>query len=365
MSDQEILSRIRELTDKERKLTLSVLLHLNEIERRKLHLKRGHPTMFDYCTVGLGYSASAAMRRIQAARCIALFPRVHELLLSNAVNLSTVCLVSKVLTPENQADVLARICGKSQREVEVIVGEIEPLTALPRDRVRTVVVRVPAAVAATTNYRNGNSVGVNRGAQRELQAAGAVAPKEATTQASATEAHTNEYYRNGNNSSAAEPAKLERRAMIQFSASETFMAKVERVRSLASHRLPANASLGQVIEIALDVFLAKEDPAARQERRDSRKTTAARKTDSSRSPRSIPAPVRDAVFLRDQQHCTYKAPDGKPCQSTHTLQVDHIKPVARGGLATLENLRLLCAKHNRLEAERLMGRSGPRDGLSR
>lgn len=43
------------------------------------------------------------------------------------------------------------------------------------------------------------------------------------------------------------------------------------------------------------------------------------------------------------------------CGSTEGLQVDHIVPVARGGRGTIGNLRLLCAYHNRLEAERLLG----------
>jgi 5-methylcytosine-specific restriction endonuclease McrA len=42
------------------------------------------------------------------------------------------------------------------------------------------------------------------------------------------------------------------------------------------------------------------------------------------------------------------------------LQIDHIQPVARGGANTIDNLRVLCAYHNRLEAERLMGVGGPR-----
>jgi hypothetical protein len=96
LSDKEILSRIHDLTSRERKLTLAVLLHLNEIERRKLHLKHGYASMFDYCTSGLGYSASAAGRRIQTSRCIARFPEIRELLESNRVNLTTVSLVSRI-----------------------------------------------------------------------------------------------------------------------------------------------------------------------------------------------------------------------------------------------------------------------------
>ena len=114
LSDHEILSRIRKLTRSERVLTLLVLLHLNEIERRRLHLKGGYSSMFDYCTSGLGYSASAASRRIRTARCVARFPEVHGLLESNQVNVSTVAQVSRILTRENKDEILSRIRGKSQ-----------------------------------------------------------------------------------------------------------------------------------------------------------------------------------------------------------------------------------------------------------
>ena len=76
LSDHEIISRTETLVARARRLTLTVLLHLMEIERRKLFLKAGYGSMFVYCTAGLGYSASAAKRRICTARCIARFPVV-------------------------------------------------------------------------------------------------------------------------------------------------------------------------------------------------------------------------------------------------------------------------------------------------
>jgi hypothetical protein len=151
LSDKEILSRIHDLTSRERKLTLAVLLHLNEIERRKLHLKHGYASMFDYCTSGLGYSASAAGRRIQTSRCIARFPEIRELLESNRVNLTTVSLVSRILTNRTKDEIIPRICGKSQREVKAIVAEYEPREAIPRDQVRAIVVKTAAVPAANSS----------------------------------------------------------------------------------------------------------------------------------------------------------------------------------------------------------------------
>ena len=101
LPDKDILSRTLELTRRERSLTLQVLLHLNEIERRKLHLTQGYASMFAYCTSGLGYSESAANLRIRTARCLARFPEAYSLLDANEVNPSTISQVSKILTPEN------------------------------------------------------------------------------------------------------------------------------------------------------------------------------------------------------------------------------------------------------------------------
>jgi hypothetical protein len=144
--------------------------------------------------------------------------------------------------------------------------------------------------------------------------------------------------------------------VVQFSAHESVMAKLERVRHLASHRLPANASIEQVLELLADYFIEGEDPGLRRERR--LKREAAAKTPVAPrnwDARHVPARVRDEVFVRDEGKCTFKRADGRRCGSDHLLQVDHIVPVARGGSGTPDNLRLLCAQHNRLEAERLMG----------
>ncbi|HWV88895.1 MAG TPA: HNH endonuclease signature motif containing protein, partial [Burkholderiales bacterium] len=47
---------------------------------------------------------------------------------------------------------------------------------------------------------------------------------------------------------------------------------------------------------------------------------------------------------------------GHRCASRDYLEYDHVVPVARGGTATVENLRLRCRAHNQLEAERVYGR---------
>jgi len=62
------------------------------------------------------------------------------------------------------------------------------------------------------------------------------------------------------------------------------------------------------------------------------------------------------ILIRDGGQCTFVAPDGTRCQCRKDLQVDHIKPFANHGPIDMSNLRLLCGGHNRLMAERTMGR---------
>jgi hypothetical protein len=48
--------------------------------------------------------------------------------------------------------------------------------------------------------------------------------------------------------------------------------------------------------------------------------------------------------------------DGRRCDETGFLELDHVVPVAMGGEATVEGVRVLCRSHNQYEAERVLGR---------
>jgi 5-methylcytosine-specific restriction endonuclease McrA len=352
LSDRDLLNSTKVVVPRERGITVIVLDHLYEVDRRKLYLTLGYSSMFAYCTGELGYSASATKRRISTTRCIARFPEVLPLLKANEVNLSTITQVSEIMTPHNSSAILSRIRRKSQREVEAIVAEYEPLSTLPRERARTVVVRIPARTVTDLNTAAATVPPV---------AIPLAAEPSQEMQAAQNTMKTNQDRNGPEPDRPSLPAMhFERRTVIQFCAREAVMTKLDRVRALASHRLPANAPLEQVIEFLADYFSRREDPQLRHERRETRADNARRagaaKTSSARA---IPARVRDEVFVSDRGECSYQGPDGRKCESNHVVQVDHIKPVARGGASTRDNLRLLCAYHNRLEAERLMGRSGP------
>jgi hypothetical protein len=70
---------------------------------------------------------------------------------------------------------------------------------------------------------------------------------------------------------------------------------------------------------------------------------------------AIPAAVKRAVWERDGDHCTWPLDGGGCCGSTHRLELDHIIPWAEWGPSTVENLRVVCGRHNALAARQVFG----------
>ena len=60
ISDSELVFELQLAMRGERSMTVKTLHRLNEMSRRRLYLKLGYSSLFDYCTRHLKYSASAA-----------------------------------------------------------------------------------------------------------------------------------------------------------------------------------------------------------------------------------------------------------------------------------------------------------------
>ncbi len=84
-------------------------------------------------------------------------------------------------------------------------------------------------------------------------------------------------------------------------------------------------------------------------------TSPRRDSNANPDPRVVPAHVKRAVWRRDEGRCTFTSAGGRRCESRRGLEFDHVTPVARGGEASVANLRLRCRAHNQYEAERVFG----------
>jgi len=102
-----------------------------EIEKRRLYLNEGHPSLYSYCTRVLKLTEHAAYGRIAAARVALRHPLAWRLLERGDVTLTTLNLLAPILTKDNCASLLREASHKSRREVETIVARVNPRPRVP------------------------------------------------------------------------------------------------------------------------------------------------------------------------------------------------------------------------------------------
>jgi 5-methylcytosine-specific restriction endonuclease McrA len=136
---------------------------------------------------------------------------------------------------------------------------------------------------------------------------------------------------------------------MNVTVSADFMMELEQARAALSHQIP-DGDFERVVREGFKLIL---------ERQRKRKALTERgRAQSAAQPkgRHIPAAVRRQVWKRDGGRCTWEMGDGKACGSTHRLEFDHGLEFSLGGESTVENVRLLCRKHNVMKAEDRFGR---------
>jgi hypothetical protein len=142
------------------------------------------------------------------------------------------------------------------------------------------------------------------------------------------------------------------RFMIQFTIGRETHDKLREVQDLLRHSI-LDGNLAGIFDRALDLLL--KSARRRRYAETDRPRASGQPVAGSRT---IPAAVRRAVAKRDGRRCTFIGPNGR-CTETSLLQFHHDDPFAMGGTATINNIRLLCAVHNRYEAELFYGVNYP------
>ena len=122
LSDTEVHVKVKKDYGNERHSTAATIRSLAEVEKRGIYREAGFSSLFLYARDYVGLSDGDAYRYDKAAKCLLRSPEVYEQLQVGEVSLSSLTEVSRVLTAENQAEVLKEIQGKSKREVERIAA---------------------------------------------------------------------------------------------------------------------------------------------------------------------------------------------------------------------------------------------------
>ncbi len=289
LSDDELLSSLSAVCFETRRLLGRLLLHLIEVEARRLDLRSACSSLFDFCMRRLGMSESSAVRRIEAARLVRRFPTLLEHITRGDVHLTALLLLRDHFTDSNVEELVAATAGKTKREIQELLA-----ARAPKPDVLPTITVVPTPPT--------------------LQSP---SPARVPTP----------------------PARLEAlapsRHRLELTVSSEVRAKLERARDLMSHRI-GHHDLETVLDHALDALLAK--------------------LEKERVGDGVSRAVRREVFERDGEQCTFADERGSRCPSRTRLELDHIRPRARGGTSDATNLRVVCRAHNQLYAEQTFGR---------
>jgi hypothetical protein len=345
LSDATLLSRLLELAQNERTATVELIVHLAEMDTRKLYRGEGYGSLFDYCTGALRLSEHAAYNRIEAARLARTFPIVLERLADGSVNLTTLRLLAPHLRPENHREVLAEAAGKKKRDVEAMIVRLAPRPDVP-DSVR----KLPEPLPPATLPEAADDL-PNRPSERPevLDAAG---PPSGMSVPPRVDAFADfAAVRPAAPRAVVAPLAPER-YRVQFTVGRETYEKLRLAQDLTRRENP-DGDLAVIFDRGLTLQLAeiaKRKLAATSKPRPDRPATGRRRGVEARS-RHIPAAIKRKVWLRDQGRCAFVARSGRRCAQRAYLEFHHVEPYAIGGEPTAGNISLRCRTHNVYEAE--------------
>jgi hypothetical protein len=330
LTDEQLLNEVRAIAHRERRATVHLIAALTELDTRRLYLGQGYSSLFTYCTRGLHLSESAAYSRIEAARAARRFPIILDMLAEGALTLTSVCLLSRHLTPTNHRAVLdaARYCSK--REVEAQVAALQP-----QPPVLACVRKLPTPGAFGRQCAQSASVPSE---SPLLVAATQMLPPRAMAQAPTTK------FVHANRLVALSPDQYK----VQLTVSRATHDKLREAQDLMRHSVP-NGDLVVLFDRALTLLvedLRKRRWAASDRPRASR--------DATPGSRHVPAAIKREVWRRDGGRCAFVGAAGRCCERG-LLELHHVTPFADGGPTTTANLQLRCRAHNAHEAQQYFG----------
>ena len=161
LTDKTLLADTKFLAGREREITTKILHHLKEIDKRKLYSDLGYSSLFSYCMKELGYSESAASRRIQACRMIQELPQVEAKIEEGILSLSNVSLLNQffkendVTTNEEKIKVIEKVENMSSNECKKklfdIGGKKPPIKKDKKQRVSEDKVRFSITLSDETS----------------------------------------------------------------------------------------------------------------------------------------------------------------------------------------------------------------------
>jgi len=306
----------RELSTKaarEKEASTELLAHIAEFDERKLYPPAAYESMLAYCVGELGLSRDEAKQRIHIARAGRACPGVFEALEEGRIHLTGLRLLAPHLTPDNAGDLLSAAAHKSKEDIERLLAARAPRADVPS----TV---APVAGGAPEHLGNVVSQGVTGALVVQAQSNSRVSPLSAESYS------------------------------VQFTRSREADERFRYAQDLLGNRV-RSSDLAEVYGRAIEALIEKLEKSRFGACASPHKNASRSRSGS----RYVANDVKRLVWKRDQGQCTYVSASGRRCEARRDLQFDHEMEFARGGEATVDNIRLRCPGHNQHTAEKTYG----------
>ena len=338
LSDEALLARLKLLARNERDATVELIAHLAALDGRSVHIGDGSGSLYTYCRDVLGYSEDAAWNRAATANVVRRYPVALAWLADGSLNVTTVRILRRVLTPENHVAVLSEARHRSKKDVELIEARLNPKPDVPstiRKVVGAAATSAPPSLALLSDPPASPEA-----APTPVSSPPATLPIAVVAQRPEIRPLTPVRYR------------------LQLTVSKETHDRLRRMQNLLCREIP-DGDPAAIFERSLELL-------ERQVER--KKLAAARKPRTPRPPkegtRDIPPDVRRTVWSRDGGQCAFRGRTGR-CPQRRYLEWHHIHPHGHQGKATVENISLRCRAHNVYESEQVFGRFEPFQNGSR
>jgi 5-methylcytosine-specific restriction endonuclease McrA len=343
-SHDALLEDLKKQAARDRAGIAVLLSRIAEVDERKLYLREGYPSMYQYCLRELHFSEGTAYKRIQAGRAARRFPVLLLAVAEGRLHLSAVVTLAAYLSEGNIDDLLAAATHKTRAEIEELIARRFPRPDAAGRPTAVTPLPAPAQLSPGTVEASRASAGGPVPEWLEQLSPGTVAAPPGPA-----------YPTVAPPPSRMTPPAPERPGRQVTVSAETYELLQEAL-ALMAHQNPRQ-DMALAIDRAARLLVAhlKKQRFAATAHPRSRPPEPGAVSGAATGTRHIPAAVKRAVWERDGGQCSYVSDSGHRCDSRSMLEFDHIDPVSRGGGATVENLRLLCRAHNQYAAEREFG----------
>ncbi|MBL6989601.1 MAG: HNH endonuclease [Bacteriovoracaceae bacterium] len=127
LSDKQLVAGIKIKVKEERLIITEVLNYLEEIDKRKLFVDYGTPSLFKFCTRILKYSDAEAAIRVKTIRAIKAAPIIKEKIKDGSLTLTTAASIYSFFKNNREQDrnkIVEKVCCRSTKEVKYILNSL-------------------------------------------------------------------------------------------------------------------------------------------------------------------------------------------------------------------------------------------------